>query len=51
MKFVPFTDYDGFVTQLKNLKVKYNYRYDIYQPKTGQCIRFPISNPTVSCEQ
>src|SRR5262249_18069620 len=51
MKFVPFTDYDGFVTQLKNLKVKYNYDYNIYQPKTGQCIRFPVSNPTASCEQ
>jgi hypothetical protein len=51
MKFVPFANYDDFVTELKNLKVKYNYRYDIYQPKTGQCIRFPVSDPIASCEQ
>ena len=51
MKFVPFANYDDFVAELKNLKVKYNYRYDIYQPKTGQCIRFPVSNPIASCEQ
>ena len=51
MKFVPFANYDDFVTELKNLKVKYNYRYDIYQPKTGQCIRFPVSDPIASSEQ
>jgi Beta-lactamase superfamily domain len=51
MKFVPFANYDDFVTELKKLKVKYNYRYDIYQPKTGQCIRFSVSDPIASCEQ
>jgi hypothetical protein len=51
MKFVSFANYDDFVTELKNLRAKYNYRYDIYQPKTGQCLRFPPSQPMASCEQ
>ena len=51
MKFVSFANYDDFVTALENLNVKYNYRYNIYQPKTGQCLRFPPSQPMASCEQ
>jgi L-ascorbate metabolism protein UlaG (beta-lactamase superfamily) len=51
IKFVPFANYGGFLTRLNELKTKHNYHYDIYQPKTGQCIRFPVSNPVASCER
>jgi len=49
IKFVPFANYGGFLTRLNELKTKHNYHYDIYQPKTGQCIRFPVSNQVASC--
>jgi len=51
MQFVPFANYGRFLTRLKELKTKHNYHYDIDEPKTGQCIRFPGSNQVVSCER
>ena len=51
MRFVMFANYDGFVTKLKNLKEKNNYRYTIHEPKTGQCLGFPSSNRNLTCEQ
>ena len=32
MKFVPFANYGGFVTRLKELTTQQNYHYEIYQP-------------------
>jgi hypothetical protein len=51
MRFLPFANYDGFIERLKLLDTSNNYGYSIYQPKTGQCIFFPDSYPTASCQQ
>jgi hypothetical protein len=51
MRFVLFANYDGFVEELKNLKSQYGYRYQIHEPKTGQCVRFPAAERTLTCER
>ena len=51
MRFVPLAGYDGFVTKLRNLKEKHQYRFQIHEPKTGQCIGFPASGPRLKCEE
>ena len=51
MRFVVFANYDGFLEELKNLKSQHGYRYQIHEPKTGQCIRFPASERNLMCEQ
>jgi hypothetical protein len=37
--------------ELENLKSQHGYRYQIHEPKTGQCIRFPASERNLMCEQ
>jgi hypothetical protein len=51
MKFVLFANYGGFLEELNNLKNQHGYRYRIYEPKTGECIRFPGSQRNLKCEQ
>jgi L-ascorbate metabolism protein UlaG (beta-lactamase superfamily) len=51
MRFLPFANYHRFIERLKLLDTSNNYGYSIYEPKTGQCIFFPDSNTTTSCEQ
>jgi L-ascorbate metabolism protein UlaG (beta-lactamase superfamily) len=50
MKFLPFANYDRFVERLRLLNTSNNYGFSIYEPKTGQCISFPDSNTTTSCQ-
>ena len=51
MRFLPFANYDGFIERLKLLDTSNNYGYSIYEPKTGQCIFFPDSYTSASCQQ
>lgn len=51
MNFVLFADYAGFVKELKTLKKLHGYRYEIYQPRTGECIRFPSVDRKLACER
>jgi L-ascorbate metabolism protein UlaG (beta-lactamase superfamily) len=51
MRFLPFANYGGFIERLKLLDTSNNYGYSIYQPKTGQCLFFPGSSATASCQQ
>jgi L-ascorbate metabolism protein UlaG (beta-lactamase superfamily) len=50
MRFLPFANYDGFVERLKLLDTSNNYGFSIYEPKTGQCIFFPDSYTSASCQ-
>jgi hypothetical protein len=51
MRVLPFSDYDGFLKTLRDLKIQNNYRFTIHEPKTGQCLRFPQAAPTLDCEK
>jgi L-ascorbate metabolism protein UlaG (beta-lactamase superfamily) len=51
MRFLPFANYNRFVERLRLLNTSNNYGFSIYEPKTGQCISFPDSNTTTSCQQ
>jgi L-ascorbate metabolism protein UlaG (beta-lactamase superfamily) len=51
MEFVPFAHYGAFVGRLEALRRERGYRFELHQPRTGQCFGFPRPAGALACER
>jgi metallo-beta-lactamase superfamily protein len=51
MDFIIRANYPGFVKKLKTLNKDGGYRFELHQPRTGECIPFPPTSPSLPCQR